>query len=138
MSSPLVSRESFAIGCATQFACCTREPLAGCFTQSVLLSTVFATEMEGLLPTLKSDTVSVTDLWEYRIAEKNRGRGFCGDVDFYLGSIPGEPVKYLAGAEAAEGVQPYPHKPRLLVYYASAGERSLGILPKATGPFSLT
>lgn len=82
----------------------------------------FSTEMEGLLPTLKSDTVSVTDLWEYRIAEKNAVEV---SVETWASTLlyTREPVKYLAGAEAAEGVQPYPHKPRLLVYYASAGEK---------------
>lgn len=81
----------------------------------------FSTELEGQLPQ-KSDTVSLTDLWEYRITDKSTVEV---SVETWVSSLlyRRTPVKFLASAGMDDNGQPYPHNPQLLVYYGSAGER---------------
>lgn len=77
-----------------------------------------STELEGRLPQ-KSETISQTDVWEYRITDKNAVEV---SVETWATSLlyQSVPVRYLVGFEE-EGA-PYPHTPQLLVYYASPGE----------------
>ena len=81
----------------------------------------FSTELEGSR-SRRSDTISLTDLWEYRIADKNTVEA---SVETWVSSLlySRETVKYLASAGMGEDAKPYPHQPQLLVYYASQGER---------------
>ena len=81
----------------------------------------FSTEL-SVSAAQRGDTVSLTDLWEYRIADKNTVEA---SVETWVSSLlySREPVKYLASAAMEEGAQPYPHRPRLTVYYGSSGER---------------
>ena len=81
----------------------------------------FTTEMEGS-KAKRSDTISLTDLWEYRIADKNTVEA---SVETWVSSLlySREPVKYLASAGMDDESKSYPHEPQLLVYYASAGEK---------------
>lgn len=81
----------------------------------------FTTGLEGSAAR-RSDTVSQTDLWEYRISDKNTVEA---SVETWVSSLlySRESVKYLASAGVGEGAQPYPRSPQLRVYYASQGER---------------
>lgn len=81
----------------------------------------FATELEGAFAQ-RSDSVSLTGLWEYRIADKNTVEA---SVETWVSSLlySRESVSYLSSAGMGENAQPYPHQPQLLVYYASLGER---------------
>lgn len=81
----------------------------------------FATELEGAFAQ-RSDSVSLTGLWEYRIADKNTVEA---SVETWVSSLlySRESVSYLSSAGMGENAQPYPHQPQLLVYYASPGER---------------
>ena len=81
----------------------------------------FATELEGTFAQ-RSDSVSLTGLWEYRIADKNTVEA---SVETWVSSLlySRESVSYLSSAGMGENAQPYPHQPQLLVYYASPGER---------------
>lgn len=81
----------------------------------------FATELEGAFAQ-RSDSVSLTGLWEYRIADKNTVEA---SVETWVSSLlySRESVSYLSAAGMGENAQPYPHQPQLLVYYASPGER---------------
>ena len=81
----------------------------------------FTTEVEGS-KAKRSDTISLTDLWEYRIADKNTVEA---SVETWVSSLlySREPVKYLASAGMDDESKSYPHEPQLLVYYASAGEK---------------
>lgn len=70
----------------------------------------------------KTDTSWHTNIWEYRIADKNTVELTAEtEVSVFLYSRSG--IEYLASAEADENAAPYGSSSRLLVYYASAGER---------------
>ena len=79
-----------------------------------------ATEQEGELPQ-KSDTVFLTDLWEYRIADKNSieisVETWVSSLLYNRGSI-----RFLSAVSSDDSAPGFPHTPQLLVYYASAGE----------------
>lgn len=91
----------------------------------------FATELEGAFAQ-RSDSVSLTGLWEYRIADKNTVEA---SVETWVSSLlySRESVSYLSSAGMGENAQPYPHQPQLLVYYASPGERLWDIAQKPPG-----
>lgn len=80
----------------------------------------FTTEMEGLQAT-RTDTFSLTDLWEYRIVDKNSVEA---SVETWVSTLlySRENIAYVASAAMDDTAAPYPHQPQLLVYYASAGE----------------
>lgn len=70
----------------------------------------------------RTDTFSHTDLWEYRIADKNTVEiSVETSVSVFLYSRLS--VKYLTSAGADEDGAPFESGSRLLVYYASTGER---------------
>lgn len=70
----------------------------------------------------KADVSSRTDLWEYRITDKSTVEiSVETPVSVFLYNRVS--MKYLASAGTGEDAQPYETAPRLLVYYASAGER---------------
>lgn len=72
--------------------------------------------------TRKTDTTSRTELWEYRITDKSTVEvSVETPVSTFLYSR--STVKYLISAGAGEDSQPFEPEPRMLVYYASAGER---------------
>ncbi len=81
----------------------------------------FVTELEGS-HAKRSDTVSLTDLWEYRIADKNTVEA---SVETWVSTLlyDREPASYVAAAGMEDTAVPYPHQPQLLVYYASQGEK---------------
>ncbi len=81
----------------------------------------FVTEMERS-EAKRSSTISQTDLWEYRIADKNTVEA---SVETWVSSLlyNRETVKYLSSAGLDESAAAYPRQPQLQVYYASAGER---------------
>ena len=70
----------------------------------------------------RSETVSLTDLWEYRIADKNTVEA---SVETWVSTLlyDREPASYVAAAGMEDTAVPYPHQPQLLVYYASQGEK---------------
>ena len=61
----------------------------------------------------RSDSVSLTGLWEYRIADKNTVEA---SVETWVSSLlySRESVSYLSSAGMGENAQPYPHQPQLL------------------------
>lgn len=80
-----------------------------------------ATELDDT-QTRKSDTTSRTEIWEYRITDKNTVEiSVETPVSTFLYSRTS--VKYLTSAGIAEDAQSFKTSSRLLVYYASAGER---------------
>lgn len=87
-----------------------------------------STDMDDDLPR-KSDTLSRTDIWEYRIADK-------GTVELSVETAvttflsAKTPVQYITAAESDPNAQPYPAGARLLVYYAAQGEKVWEIAKK--------
>lgn len=80
-----------------------------------------ATELEDVL-SRKTDTASRTEIWEYRIVDRSTVEvSVETPVSTFLYSKSS--LKYLTSAGVPEDAQPYAASPRLLVYYASAGER---------------
>lgn len=70
----------------------------------------------------KSDTVSRTELWEYRITDKNTVEvSIETPTSTFLYSRT--TLKYLTAAGVSEDTPDFEIDPKLLVYYASAGER---------------
>ncbi|MCH5354046.1 MAG: DUF3794 domain-containing protein [Acutalibacter sp.] len=80
-----------------------------------------ATEL-GDSQTRKTDTFSRTELWEYRITDKNTVEiSVETPTSTFLYSRTS--VKYLTSAGVNEDAPAFETEPKLLVYYASAGER---------------
>ncbi len=80
-----------------------------------------ASEMEDS-QSKKTDVSSRTELWEYRISDKNTVEiSLETTVSVFLYSRFS--VKYLVSAGTDEDAQGFEAVPRLLVYYASSGER---------------
>ncbi len=70
----------------------------------------------------KSDTQSHTDLWEYRIVDRNTIElSLETDVRTFLSART--PVKYITAAEDDPNAPESPVRSRILVYYAAPGER---------------
>lgn len=81
----------------------------------------FSTEMENQLAK-RADTSWHTDLWEYRIADKNTVEVSVETaVSAALFSM--NSVKYLTSAGTEENAKDFDVHPRFLVYYASPGEK---------------
>ena len=81
----------------------------------------FTTEMESQLAK-RADTTWRTDLWEYRIADKNTVEvSVETTVNTLLLSMNN--VKYLTSAGMDENAKSFEVRPRFLVYYASQGEK---------------
>ena len=81
----------------------------------------FAADLENQLAK-KAETTWRTDLWEYRIADKNTVEvSVETSVSTLLLSV--NTVKYLTSAGVEEGAAGYAVTPRFLVYYASQGEK---------------
>ncbi|WP_322182676.1 DUF3794 domain-containing protein [Neglectibacter caecimuris] len=80
-----------------------------------------AAELEDSL-SRKSDTVSRTEIWEYRITDKNTVEiSVETPTTTFLYSRTS--IKYLTAAGVAEDAECFEREPKLLVYYASSGER---------------
>ncbi len=70
----------------------------------------------------KSRTSARTDVWEYRIVDKNTVEISAETAaTSLLYSV--NHVQYLAGAACPEGAPGYEKRPRFLLYYAEAGEK---------------
>lgn len=79
------------------------------------------TELENN-ETRRTETTFRTELWEYRITDKNNVEvSLETSVRVFLYSRT--TMKFVNSAGAGEDAQPYASDPRLLVYYASKGER---------------
>lgn len=70
----------------------------------------------------KSQTTAHTDVWEYRIADRNTVEV---SVETAASSLlySVSTVKYLTGAGSEENAPGFEKRPRFLLYYAQAGER---------------
>ncbi len=81
----------------------------------------FTSDLEDQLAK-RADTTWHTDLWEYRIADKNTVEvSVETSVHSLLLSMNG--VKYLTSAAVDESASDFEGKSRFLIYYASAGEK---------------
>ena len=80
-----------------------------------------ATELSADQPK-KTDTTSRTDIWEYRIADRNTVElSVETSVTVFLSSKTN--VNYITSVESDENAAPYDSGSRLIVYYADAEER---------------
>lgn len=81
----------------------------------------FTTEL-GDLAAGKSQTTAHTEVWEYRIVDKNTVEVSAETAaSSLLYSV--STVKYLTGASSDENAPGFEKRPRFLLYYAQAGER---------------
>ena len=81
----------------------------------------FTTELDNQLAK-RADTTWHTDLWEYRIADKNTVEV---SVETTVSSVllSMNNVKYLTSAAVDESAPGFDIRPRFLIYYASVGEK---------------
>ncbi|RKJ40423.1 DUF3794 domain-containing protein [Acutalibacter sp. 1XD8-33] len=81
----------------------------------------FTTEMEN--PLIKrADTTWHTDMWEYRIADRNTVE-VSVETSVVSTLLSLNTVKYLTSAATDENTKDFDLRPRFLVYYASQGEK---------------
>lgn len=81
----------------------------------------FTTELEDQLAR-KSETSSRTDIWEFRIADKNTVE-VSAETSVSTLLYSKNTVKYLTSAGVDENAKSFESGSRFLVYYASAGEK---------------
>lgn len=80
----------------------------------------FTTDLEDLGPCGKTDTVSSTEIWEYRLQEKN---GVEVSLETWASTLLYSREQVRAVSSATQEEAQKPREPGLSVYYAGAGEK---------------